>query len=626
MNILQNPAAWERVLMFAPHPDDESLGAGGLLQFAARAGAKVRVVFLTNGDNNPWPQRVIERRWRIQDEERTRWGERRRQEAIAALAVLGISSDGARFLNIPDQGVTDLLLTGDETLPARIATEIAEFKPKLLIAPALTDIHRDHNAFAVLLQFAINRLSAEQRRFAEFNFVIHRNRNGFAPRAEFELRLSSVEQERKRQAISCHATQMKLSSRRFLKFAKETEHFTIRPQPAERDDHHPVRSVRIDGENLRLELTRGSIPSGIFGKRILHIIANDVLESPLHRSITLPARPAIINVMDSSSGAIVTQASFQKKRGRNEVLIPLAAFSSARRMFVKLENRFRFYDAAGWREILLPTSANKLPSSNTFPTPVAPRVCCVFPCYNVAASCGEVLRRVAGLVDQVIAVNDGSTDGTEAVLNAIANEGNGRIRVLSYPANRGKGVALMEGFRLALAEIPFDLLVAIDADGQHHPNDITRMAQAWTLHRPGLIIGERLELNVMPLRSRFGNSLTSKILRWLYPTSPRDTQSGLRGMDHTLVTEVVRSIKPQRYETELRILLLALELRQRISTIAIQTVYFDRNQLSHFRPVLDSARIYWVLYRGFCRSFRRVSAKAALGNRAPCEDKDCAIH
>ncbi|MEO7676208.1 MAG: PIG-L family deacetylase, partial [Verrucomicrobiota bacterium] len=450
MNILENPASWERVLIFAPHPDDESLGAGGLVQRAVHADAKVRVVFLTNGDNNPWPQRVIERRWKIQSKERVRWGERRQKEALAALGVLGVPADCVRFLNLPDQGVTALLLSGDEVLPTRISREIAEFKPKVLITPALTDIHRDHNAFAVLLQLAINRQTGEELQFTECNFVIHRKRDGSMPGAEFQLRLSSDEQETKRRAIRCHATQMKLSSRRFLKFARVTETFAIRPEPVERDETHPVKAARVDAENLRLELARGSIPSGIFGKRILYVIADGMIGGPLHRSMTLPARSALINVMDSASGAIVTQGAFRNSGGTNEVSIPLSALAGARRIFVKLENRFRFYDAAGWREIVLKESADENLSTLVFPAMVPPRVCCVFPCYNVSQTCGEVLRRVADRVDHVIAVNDGSTDGTESLLRAVAAESDGRIQVISYPDNRGKGVALLEGFRLAL--------------------------------------------------------------------------------------------------------------------------------------------------------------------------------
>lgn len=367
MSVLENPGPGERVLMFAPHPDDESLAAGGLLQRAAQVGAAVRVVFLTNGDNNPWPQRVLERRWRIGATERARWGGRRREEAIAALEALGLPPDCGRFLNLPDQGITPLLLSGPEPLSARMALEIAEFKPHLIVTPALTDIHRDHNAAAVLFRLALNRVSGEQRNFSEINFIIHRKQDGISPRADCELRLSPAEQERKRRAILCHATQMKLSRRRFLAFARPTEVFSLCPPPTERDDRHPVRSACSDGENLRLELRRGSLQTTLFSARILYLVADDLRDGRWGRTLTLPARSAAINALDSASGAVVASARFRASGESDEVLIPLSAFASARRLFVKLENRSGFCDAAGWREILLPATGSVSPS-----TPGAP--------------------------------------------------------------------------------------------------------------------------------------------------------------------------------------------------------------------------------------------------------------
>src|SRR6185436_3329801 len=102
----------DRLLVIAPHPDDESIGAGGLLLRAKEAGAEVRVIFCTSGDDNPWPQRAIEKRVFISASARLRWAARRREEARAALRFL-IGSDAASvFLNLPDQGVTRVLLRG----------------------------------------------------------------------------------------------------------------------------------------------------------------------------------------------------------------------------------------------------------------------------------------------------------------------------------------------------------------------------------------------------------------------------------------------------------------------------------------------------------------------------------
>src|SRR5215469_15441345 len=99
-----------RLMLIAPHPDDEALACSIILQQAVRAGAAIRVVYVTDGDNNPWPQRVLERKWRLNAADRKRWGKLRRAEALAALHVLGVNALAARFLALPDQKLTTILI------------------------------------------------------------------------------------------------------------------------------------------------------------------------------------------------------------------------------------------------------------------------------------------------------------------------------------------------------------------------------------------------------------------------------------------------------------------------------------------------------------------------------------
>src|SRR4051812_38246721 len=99
-----------RILLLAPHPDDEVLSAGGLLQRAAAANARVDVLFITDGESNPWPQRALMRKWKISETDKRRWGRKRQREARAALVRLGIAQDRANFLGLPDQGVTQRLM------------------------------------------------------------------------------------------------------------------------------------------------------------------------------------------------------------------------------------------------------------------------------------------------------------------------------------------------------------------------------------------------------------------------------------------------------------------------------------------------------------------------------------
>ena len=84
-------------MLIAPHPDDEALACSVILQRAVRAGAAIRIVYVTDGDDNPWPQRALERKWRLSASDRKRWGKLRRAEALAALRVLDIGPADIQF-------------------------------------------------------------------------------------------------------------------------------------------------------------------------------------------------------------------------------------------------------------------------------------------------------------------------------------------------------------------------------------------------------------------------------------------------------------------------------------------------------------------------------------------------
>ncbi|HEY2124750.1 MAG TPA: PIG-L family deacetylase [Chthoniobacterales bacterium] len=213
-----------RLMLIAPHPDDESLACGVILQAAVRCGAAVRVVYATDVENNPWPQRFMERKWRIHPADRRRWGQLRRKEAEAALLALGVEAESACFLGLPDQGLTDLLLHEPASLAATFSGLIDDFNPTDLIFPSTMDAHPDHNALAVLHHLLLRDRASEAAAVAGWQFAVHGQNPIFLKNAG-PFGASAAETAFKVKAIECHVSQLLLSRKRFLRYAERPERF-----------------------------------------------------------------------------------------------------------------------------------------------------------------------------------------------------------------------------------------------------------------------------------------------------------------------------------------------------------------------------------------------------------------
>jgi LmbE family N-acetylglucosaminyl deacetylase len=99
-----NLKADDRVLILAPHPDDEVLGCAGIIQDAVKRNLPVRIVFLTYGDNNEWSFLVYRKRPVVLPGSLRKMGLVRRSEAIAAARELGLAPEQLTFLGYPDFG------------------------------------------------------------------------------------------------------------------------------------------------------------------------------------------------------------------------------------------------------------------------------------------------------------------------------------------------------------------------------------------------------------------------------------------------------------------------------------------------------------------------------------------
>ncbi|MFH1842484.1 MAG: bifunctional glycosyltransferase family 2/GtrA family protein [bacterium] len=217
-----------------------------------------------------------------------------------------------------------------------------------------------------------------------------------------------------------------------------------------------------------------------------------------------------------------------------------------------------------------------------------------------------VQSAVASAAVAVVVVDDGSGESFRPIfeeLQAISD-----CRVLRHVTNLGKGAALKTGLNYIACEYEqvASAVVTADADGQHRLDDILAVGEQLGRTPDDLVVGVRRFAGEVPFRSRLGNSLTKLVMRMVTGHALIDTQSGLRGIPFLLVPHLVR-LRSNGYEFELDMLLLAMRQRIDITEVPVATIYIDENKSSHFNPLLDSARIYFVLLR-----FSLVSLASAI--------------
>jgi len=215
---LYSPDARTRLLVVAPHPDDETIGTGELLQLVRAAGGEVRVLLLTDGDDNPWPQRWLERRLLIGDTDRARWGQRRRGEVAEALRRLEVPFNALHAMGWPDMGLTALVRQDAPAARTRLAAELVDFRPNVVVLPALSDRHPDHGSAHVMMRLALADADVEPPLL--LGYLVH-GRGDAA--ADVTLPATAERHAAKLAALTAHASQMALSAGRMRRLTDRRE-------------------------------------------------------------------------------------------------------------------------------------------------------------------------------------------------------------------------------------------------------------------------------------------------------------------------------------------------------------------------------------------------------------------
>jgi glycosyltransferase involved in cell wall biosynthesis len=213
------------------------------------------------------------------------------------------------------------------------------------------------------------------------------------------------------------------------------------------------------------------------------------------------------------------------------------------------------------------------------------KACVLIPTYNNAGTLDLVLSSVLARTSHVIVVNDGSTDNTTEVLKEFP-----MVKAIGWAKNQGKGKALREGFRHAVA-CGYEYVISIDSDGQHFAKDLPRFLEKLETTGPALIIGARnMDQEDVPGKSSFGHKF-SNFWFWVETgIQAPDTQSGYR-------LYPVHALRHTRYftkkfEFEIEVIVRAAWHGIRIDSVPVSVYYPPSGErVTHFRPFRDFTRI-----------------------------------
>ncbi len=210
----------------------------------------------------------------------------------------------------------------------------------------------------------------------------------------------------------------------------------------------------------------------------------------------------------------------------------------------------------------------------------------VIPAYNEAATIRDVAARALRQTEHVIVVDDGSTDGTAEALVGLP------MTVVRNPTNCGKAASLWRGFQQALAAGASGV-VTLDGDGQHAPEDISRLLAEAVFHPDHVIIGARRRDRRRAAFWRYAaNRVADFWVSWAAGCSFSDSQSGFRVYPASLLSRVkITHGKVRSFVFESEILIEATRAGHRSLAVPIEAFYRPGARPSYFLPVRDIARI-----------------------------------
>jgi glycosyltransferase involved in cell wall biosynthesis len=242
------------------------------------------------------------------------------------------------------------------------------------------------------------------------------------------------------------------------------------------------------------------------------------------------------------------------------------------------------------------------------------KLCVLIPTYNNEKTLKRVIDGVLDYTENIIVVNDGSTDSTLKILNDYP-----QISVINLPENKGKGNGLKIGFRKA-KELGYHHAITIDSDGQHYPDDIPVFVEALLEEKKDILfIGNRnMSQDGIPKKSSFGNRFSNFWFWFETGIKLEDTQSGYRLYP---LHKIPKKYFTPKFEFEIEIIVRTAWRHVPVKNIPIKVLYDPAERVSHFRPFKDFTRIsilntilvtitlLYIIPRNFINNFRKKSFK-----------------
>lgn len=219
----------------------------------------------------------------------------------------------------------------------------------------------------------------------------------------------------------------------------------------------------------------------------------------------------------------------------------------------------------------------------------------LIPAYNPDEKMISMIDELTSVFNKIVVVNDGCDESFNSIFDAVKD----KTTILVHEVNKGKGRALKTGLEYIRDNCSeYKGVVTADADGQHSTKDIIECCNTFLNENCGSVFGCRdfSSDSDIPPRSRFGNQLTSKLLKSLCDIELSDTQTGLRVLPISNIQELI-DVKGDRYEYEMNSIFALKKMDKMWKEVPIEVIYIDDNASSHFNPIKDSIRIYKVFVK-----------------------------